>query len=474
VREKLTIEGSFVLGGPDLPFRYLPFEVPSGATRIEVSYHFERAPGQPEPPVPDDVLDVGVFDTRGYEFLSGGFRGWSGGARRQFFISRDEATPGYIRGPLQPGEWHILLGARINHSQRMPFAVHINIDRDPNAPPDEPPPLDATSKKTPRRTGGSGRWYKGDFHSHTVHSDGYNTIDEYVTESERVGLDFLAITDHNTTSHFEEIARRPTGSFLLIPGEEVTTFWGHANVWGAGCWVDFRATDDETMRRTIEWVHECGGLFSPTHPKASAGYPWEFGVEDFRTVETWQGAWRYYNAESLDFWEQRLRQGRRIVAVGGSDCHSIAPATFIHPWTVGNPCTWVYVEGDLDEEGVLDGVRAGHVFLSEDTTGPFLEMTATAGDRAYMVGDVIEAPAGTPVRLRSRYHGPPEKKLRLIRNGEVWQQIALDRDDETVEVELPLEEPGYIRAEVAGFRGRPERGEVIHALTNPLYLAVLP
>jgi hypothetical protein len=78
------------------------------------------------------------------------------------------------------------------------------------------------------------------------------------------------------------------------------------------------------------------------------------------------------------------------------------------------------------------------------------------------------------VRLRSRYHGPPEKKLRLIRNGEVWQQIALDRDDETVEVELPLEEPGYIRAEVAGFRGRPERGEVIHALTNPLYLAVLP
>ena len=30
--------------------------------------------------------------------------------------------------------------------------------------------------------------------------------------------------------------------------------------------------------------------------------------------------------------------------------------------------------------------------------------------------------------------------------------------------------PGYVRAELRGFRGRPERGEVVWAMTNPIWL----
>ena len=64
----------------------------------------------------------------------------------------------------------------------------------------------------------------------------------------------------------------------------------------------------------------------------------------------------------------------------------------------------------------------------------------------------------------------PLKKLRLIRDGEVWQETVADRDNVTLEFDSTLEEPGYVRAEAAGFRGRPARGEVVHALTNPIYL----
>jgi hypothetical protein len=142
----------------------------------------------------------------------------------------------------------------------------------------------------------------------------------------------------------------------------------------------------------------------------------------------------------------------------------------LHPWTLGDPCTWVYAHEPLSEANVLDAVRAGHVFLSEDPTGPFLELTAECDGMTYLMGDAIGAPEGAPVRLRLRYRGPAEKKLRLLRDGEVWQEAIADREDLTLEYELPLDAPGYLRAEAAGFRGRPERGEVVHALTNPLYL----
>ncbi|MDZ4277688.1 MAG: CehA/McbA family metallohydrolase [Dehalococcoidia bacterium] len=472
MRRKLSLEGVFRRGDADLPFRYLPVEVPSGTKRLEVSYHFARDEAKQPEWGADDVVDIGVFDARGIDFLAGGFRGWSGSARRSFFITPREATPGYIRGSISPGTWQLFLGCRLLYSEACPYWVHVNLDIEPEAE-DAEPVREASSAMSAPPDGaraGPGRWYRGDFHSHTVHSDGYNSIDQYVVEAQRLGLDFLAITDHNTTSHFEEIAARPKDGFLLVPGEEVTTFWGHANVWGAGCWVDFRCTKDGEMQRVLDWVHERGALFSPNHPKR--GWPWEFSdVRGFRVTEVWQGPWRFYNGESLDFWEQRLRAGERVAGVGGSDCHSIAPAQFVHPWTLGNPCTWCYVRGPLDEAGVLDAVRAGQVFISEDATGPFLELTASCEERSYMVGDAIEAAAGAPVRFRLRYRGPSEKKLRLLRNGEVWQEAVAERDDVELEFEMPLEEPGYVRAEAAGFRGRPERGEVVHAMTNPIYLS---
>ncbi len=464
MRRKLSFEGVFSRGDDGLPFRYHPFEVPAGARRLEVSYHFER-PSEG----PSDVVDIGLFDARGTDFLDGGFRGWSGSARGGFFIAPREATPGYIRGPLAPGGWNLILGCPLKHGDQARYWAEVGLDIDPDIQDAElwtaaPRP----ERLSPRQ--GPGRWYRGDFHSHTEHSDGYNTIGEYAAACERLGLDFLAITDHNTSSHFEEIARRPAdASPLLIPGEEVTTFWGHANVWGTGCWVDFRARDDGAMQQILDSVHAKGGLFSPTHPKR--GYPWEFaGVQGYRVAEAWQGPWRLYNDESLEFWERRLRQGERVVAVGGSDCHAIPPAVKVHPWTLGNPCTWVFVQGALDEEGVLDAVREGHVFISEEPAGPFLELTATCGDRTALMGDLVEAKAGASVRFRLHYRGPAGKKLRLLRDGKLWQEQVADQEETTLEFEMALEQPLYVRAEATGFRGRPDRGEVVHALTNPVYL----
>jgi hypothetical protein len=119
---------------------------------------------------------------------------------------------------------------------------------------------------------------------------------------------------------------------------------------------------------------------------------------------------------------------------------------------------------------VLDAVRRGNVFLSEDPTGPYLELGATCDGRSHMMGETVQARDGDSLRLRLRYQGPAEKKLRVLRNGEVWQQAVAHGEDVTVEFELPVDEAGYVRADVMGFRGRPERGEVVHAMTNPIYV----
>jgi len=98
-QETRTVRGTLPPGSPD--FVYLPVEVPAGVAEIKVSYTYER------PSVPagtaGNALDIGIFDEHGTELGGRGFRGWSGGARTEFFIRSDDATPGYVPGPVRPG-----------------------------------------------------------------------------------------------------------------------------------------------------------------------------------------------------------------------------------------------------------------------------------------------------------------------------------------------------------------------------------
>ena len=97
-----TMSGTFQPGtAPD--WHYVPVDVPRGVWEIAVSYTYDR----PEPNLPGgmagNTLDIGIFDPEG-------FRGWSGGARSSFRLSRSDATPGYLPGPVTPGRWLVALG----------------------------------------------------------------------------------------------------------------------------------------------------------------------------------------------------------------------------------------------------------------------------------------------------------------------------------------------------------------------------
>ena len=260
-----VVRGTLPPGSPD--FVYLPVEIPRGVAEIRVSYTYEK------PQVPagtqGNALDIGIFDERGTALGGEGFRGWSGGARSEFFIRGDEATPGYIAGPVRAGTWHIALGPYTVAPEGLPYAVTITLTYGPRA---------ATPKPVypPERAKGRGRaWYRGDCHLHSWYSDGRRTPAEIAALARAAGLDFINSSEHNTHAAHGAWADAAGDDLLILLGEEVTTRNGHVVALGTdpGTFVDwrYRARDNRFGHYARE-IRRAGGLVVPPTrtPPASA------------------------------------------------------------------------------------------------------------------------------------------------------------------------------------------------------------
>ena len=71
------------------------------------------------------------------------------------------------------------------------------------------------------------------------------TVPELAVHAVSRGLDFVAVTDHNTVSHHRELGSASAAyGVTLVPGQEVTTPRGHAGVLGDTGWIDFRTSAD--------------------------------------------------------------------------------------------------------------------------------------------------------------------------------------------------------------------------------------
>ncbi|MGH3186376.1 MAG: CehA/McbA family metallohydrolase [Streptosporangiaceae bacterium] len=322
-----------------------------------------------------------------------GFRGWSGSAREWFAITAGEATPGYLPGELEAGTWQVMIGLykvppegagyRLT-AQAMPFAA----DLVPAAPPPPPGPAD----RPPRRdlpAGDGRRWLAGDLHAHTVHSDGGLTVTELAALAAGRGLDFLAVTDHNTVSHHAELgaASRRYG-ITLLPGQEVTTDTGHAGALGDVGWIDFRREPDDWLAAT----EARGGLLSVNHPFAGP-ISWARPMRRRPPLlEVWHPSWLDLRwTIPLSWW---LAWDPAAIPVGGSDWHK--PGSDAPP---GRPTTWVECAGE-EPADVIEGLRAGRVAISADRDGPVLlrhdgDLVAVGADSTTLAG-----PDGPCARVR--------------------------------------------------------------------------
>ena len=331
----------------------LPFDVPPGCGSVAVELEFDAASGA--------VVDLGCEG-------AGGWRGWSGGARRRYVITPDAATPGYVPGELEPGQWHVVLGLHRLPAAGIEVTVTVRTDGDATVEPPRPnPPVPAKPRTRGLPAGAGLRWVAVDLHAHTLHSDGTLTVAELAAEAVAAGLDALAVTDHNTVSHHAELAEvgRRYG-IALIPGQEVTTEFGHANAFGDIGWVDFR----EPAANWVETVRRRGGLLSINHP-LGGDCAWRHPLTEHPPLaEVWHSSWHARNWGGPVAWWQAW--GSAATPIGGSDWHR--PDEGVR---LGAPTTWVAVDSharNADElvPAVLDGLRAGRTAVSADRTGPVL------------------------------------------------------------------------------------------------------
>ena len=428
-------------------YQYVPFDVPQGTGTLRASYQYDRANG-------DNVIDLGLFEPGPLDLGTRAFRGYSGGARQSVIISPAETTSGYRPGPLPAGQWHMLLGLYKVREAGVDVTIHIDVEE--GVTPRAPAPL-------PRNTGrqaATAGWYMGALHTHTLHSDGTVTPMELMEQFRAANFDFVAITDHNNTTHQYELASQHprAASPLWIIGEELTTPGGHASVWGLapGAWIDFRVSPKQRrIGELVDAARRSGALFSVNHPASqcvACGWSHEF-VDGIDAIEVSNGRHGEV-ANALAIWDRLLSSGRRLTAVGSSDWHSA-------PNPIDDANVRVHAPA-LTEEAILGAIRGGHVIVMRNGRDATPEITFRSGARTARVGESLELTPGSPLQIEVTAPGLSGSQLVVVANGAQATTAALDSLG-TARVDHPAA-PGYVRVEL-----RASDGQAL-AIANPVYL----
>ncbi|MFD7629925.1 CehA/McbA family metallohydrolase [Streptomyces sp. NPDC059851] len=427
------------------------FDVPTGVRRISVSAAFDAA---------DGVLDLGLFGPAG-------FRGWSGGARRDFTLSGADATPGYVPGPIQAGTWSVALGPIVNDPGGMDWQISVTLDHGDPLPE---VPYDLLPAAVPGRGRG---WYRGDLHLHTVHSDGQRTVDQLVDAARAARMDFIATSDHNTSSTGVSWRGNVPTDLLVLNAEEVTTRHGHWLAVGLpqGEWVDwhYAPADSGVFDRHVRRVHSLGGLAVAAHPMTPGpGAFWEFGLDRVDALEVWNGPWTLDDAANIAVWHSMLCLGKRVAGLGNSDAHSPGDA-------VGQPHNVVHA-ASLSRADILDALRRGRSYAAEHAG---VTVHFTAGARGATAGPGEELPLSffETVDVTVDVSGAPDAVITLHTE---WGIMAATKTGSSGTGRLHWRGWGkaslFARAEVRRLKPASTTLDQLVAVTNPIwfYSASLP
>lgn len=472
----LVLEGK-VSGAQNKTYVEVPFEVPAGVHRLSVDFSYT---GKQE----KTTLDLGIADPQR-------FRGNSGGNKSHLTIGESDATPSYLPGPIPAGQWKLLLSVpNIRPNQTSTYRAEIRFNN---------PAEDQGFTRTPLEN--EKRWYRGDLHMHTADSDGSCASQSgksvpcpvfFTAEvAAQRGLDFIAITDHNTTSQYEAMRELQPyfDRLLLIPGREITTFWGHFNIFGVTQYVDYRVVNDgiRDVNAVLRDVRALGGIASINHADAPGGEicmgcAWEprsrIDLSLLTGVEVINGGGHFQS--SADFWDRQLATGAHLTAIGGSDNHN-APKPAGDSGAIGWPTT-VVEASDLSVPAILDGIRRGRAFIDltgsrdrildlkardagHDTPG---QKTDRATEQWTLMGSTLMAEKGDALDLRVELSGCEGSTVHLFVDGRETPALgpltASSKKDELPFHWMSDGGPHWLRAEVRDANGS------LMLVSNPIYV----
>lgn len=415
--EPVTFAGPVPDDGVD--FFTLSFEVPEGSAEIEVAH---RSLGD------GDILDWGLL-------APSGFRGWGGGNTENAVVGEAAASRSYLAGPIEPGTWQVLVGKAKLVSDAPSYAVDVTVR--------DAPTLAAEPLRRPYAEvdlGGGARWYAGDFHVHSLQSgDASASLDAIAAYATGRGLDFVEISDHNTTAALDWLgdAQDRWPAFLFVPGVEITTYAGHAN--GIGLTMDVPFTmgwQGIDFAGTATLVDTAGAVLSINHPVLDLGdvcigcawdhpVPSTLGAFEIATGG-WDKAGQLFDELAIAQWDAICDDGPCPAALGGSDDHTAGTGTGPFDSPIGSPTTMVWAES-LSPTDLLEGIRAGRTVVKlQGPEDPMIDLTA----EGVVVTATVTGGVGT--------------ELHFVVDGEVADEVDVDAD------------PFVFSAEVSGERVRAE------------------
>jgi predicted metal-dependent phosphoesterase TrpH len=206
-----------------------------------------------------------------------------------------------------------------------------------------------------------------------VHSDlsydGRDPVTKLLQQAAAVGLDGLAITDHDEISASLEAAERASEYGLVgIPGMEVTTSAGHVLAIG----VEELVPPDLSFAETVDRIHDLGGIAIVPHP-----------FQEFRSgVLAEIDESELTRADAIEVFNSRLLTGRanrqaerfarrsNMPRTAGSDAHIFE--------MVGRAVTHVETD-ERSVAAIVDAIRDGRTSVEGRRTPWRVSLRQAAG-----------------------------------------------------------------------------------------------
>ncbi|WP_158795466.1 CehA/McbA family metallohydrolase [Pedobacter sp. L105] len=428
---------------------YVPFDVPEGTTEIRVKERYDD--------MNHNVFNLGIYGPQGHEVGNvSGFRGWSGGAKKEFFINEGEASAGYIAGTIKAGTWNVLVYPSAIALAGLNWTLEITLVSGKHQKIFEIRPA-ATQVNV------IAGWYRGDLHMHTLHSDGKRTVEQLVTEAKTKKLNYIISTEHNTNSANLSWGKYDSKNLLIINGEEVTTTaYGHWNAIGLQpeTVIDWRyIPEDQVIEKYIEQVHQDNGLAIINHPFFDKGdKTFKFEIQEFDGIEIWNGQWNKLNELALQWWDGLLQKKLRKTAIGASDTHTISGSAN----NLGRPQTVVYANA-LSRNGIIEGIKKGRVYLAA-TDSVLLKFEVRSAGETANIGETLAQHSDPLIHVYLDIKGCENSVMTLIGSKGLLFKIPVTSDSKMIRLKVKRGSTFYIRAEIRKLDGK------MLALTNPIWL----
>ncbi len=195
-----------------------------------------------------------------------------------------------------------------------------------------------------------------DTHIHSTYSpDSSSSVAEIVKYSRKIGLDAIAIADHDTMKGSKEALNRFKGlqDFVIIPAMEISTNKGHIVALG----IKEEISQGLDPKETVELIRDQGGIAVAAHPfvRYREGIFSRMGSLDVDALETLNS--RYIFGYS-NWRARKMAEETKIPQLGASDAHFLG--------AIGSCVT--ELEADFDVESILEVILSGKTNVFGDRT----------------------------------------------------------------------------------------------------------